>query len=407
MAASDNRGALLAQILSFLGKGEPSALAGRESEMWYPIDGTGCYFVAENPPSSESCPLSLGAMYAYPQPPATDGFSATLRLQLPLVDLDDGSLLLESEPVLLALQLTGGFSSATALPGGVSLAGIELTATLAVDGSPPTLDLVLQQLAIGSATPQDISLAELAKDPSQLLGKFLETAVEAAIARATSKPALQNDLLWLLGLTGSQVSAGPFAQLDSGFAAAWCGWFQGILKDSRQLPAWLDGIFCLTQGLDVTTRDDAQRATDLIGSGTEAEPFAITLIGGGSGQAALEATLFTTPAAPGSTTPGTFTPGLRLVSPPAQASLGPPVTMQATLQLGSFSRGRSRPRSSWRSRRSRAARFSSIRIPPRGPIRQRLSARRIFAPASVSRRREGSSWSRLPISRMGRLRNRW
>lgn len=336
--ATSRRKELLDLILSFLGAAEPSPFAGADAQAWYPIeipdkDGkakpTGLYVVTDAESTETSLPIRLGARFDQNIGP----ISAQVQLQLPVFDMGSGAFPLASgsEPVVVGLQfgLANGHQFTTE---NISLTGLRLTAKLSLKDA-PSIDLVLTQFSIGGSAPKDLSLAELAKDTSKLIGAALNTAVELALQLATKAAidhkadpkiakALLADLLWVLGLSGGKDAEVPAIQWTD-----LSGWFDSILRNPATLKAWLHGFYCLAKGFDVTTRK-GDRDKDIPGDGTLANPFGVLVVADKDGNRILDGTF-----AVDSTSGVKIIPGLKLTSPAIRTSNDVDVRVEATAQL--------------------------------------------------------------------------
>ncbi|HEY3706407.1 MAG TPA: DUF6603 domain-containing protein [Terracidiphilus sp.] len=334
--ATSRRKELLDLIVSFLGEAETSPLTEGDAHKWYPIEfpdkdgkatATGLYLVTDADPAESSLPIRLGAQFDQNVGP----LSAQLQLQLPIFDLGSGSfpLVSGSEPVVVGLQL-GLAKGQQFSTENISLGGLKLSAQLSLQ-DPPVIDLVLTQFSIGGSPPKDLSLTELAKDPSKLLGTALNAAVTAALQLATKAAiddkadpatvkAILADLLWVLGLSSdSKVPAIEWLSLSD--------WFDSIVKDPAKLKAWLHGFYCLVKGLDVTTRKGEQDK-DIAGDGTVANPFAVSIVADKDGDRILDLTFAV------DTSSGVkIIPGLKLSSPTIHPSDDIDIRVEANAQL--------------------------------------------------------------------------
>jgi hypothetical protein len=337
--ADSRRKELLDLIVSFLGAAEPSPLSEGDSQEWYPIefpdkDGktnpTGLYLVTDANPSDTSLPMRLGAQFGQSIGP----ISAQLQLQLPIFDLASRTFPLASgsEPVVVGLHLALAKGQQFGTEN-ITFSGLNLTAKLSLNDA-PSLDLVLTQFSIAGSAPKDLSLVELAKDPSKLLGAALNAAVILALELATKAAidrkadekiakAILADLLWALGLNGDKDSEVPAIQWTN-----LSDWFDSILKDPAKLKAWLHGFYCLVKGLDVTARK-ADRDKDIPGDGTVANPFGLSIVTDKDGNRILDGTFAV------DTTSGVkIVPGLQLTSPAIHASDDIDIRVEANAQLG-------------------------------------------------------------------------
>lgn len=344
---------LLDVIMSFLGDAIPSPLDKDSGEIWhaieYPKGGkqvpTGISLVAKPAPeagedANGNCRISLGISYdpfAAKEGEEKPSLKVHLLAQLPVLDLATRTFLLgrDDEPIQLALELRSGdgkpFSAANDT---LALTGMDVVSSLFTN-KVPDVQFLMKGLVLGGSDPSDMDVIEMVKDPTTLLSHALESLLVLALQNATAVAAkgksgdaldlvkaMQQSVLWLLGLPSpkgkkSEIPPVQWAKLiGDGFGAEWERWFLSIVDDAPTLRAWLHGLYCMAQGLDVYDRV-ADRDEDLHGKGTIADPFSVNFFDGGDAGPSFDLTLAVDGAGP-----TMLTLGARMVTPTKHGGAG-------------------------------------------------------------------------------------
>lgn len=273
------------------------------SGSWYPIRNpvadangnntpTGLYIVAtgaglDSPVTdNQSQTVGLGVLYPF----SHDGFTFTVYAYVPIIEMPatDGYFVLGKQPVELGIEITGqngAFGNDE-----VSFDGVKFAVSINFQGGSLSHDIqpeiVLLNLRLpGQSSPQNVSLIDLIEQGSIdqwismgisiLAGQLSQSSSFASPLNEVG--AIVYDVLALLGLAGDTPAfnwEGLLSQ-PGNIADLLIDWFRAIGSSPTALISWLNGWYCLRNG--ISAEDNLGPNGYVQGSGTRTDPFTIEL----------------------------------------------------------------------------------------------------------------------------------